>query len=148
MCKYMARIRTVMCFSVQHAILWWIFQKLRGANILEDQSIWSAKHELTFEKKSKNFLYQYIFSFVDVAYKCYWSHIRFFFAFCLVFSEEMRIFPGLEVFHVLPAPLYTASNAFWKYDNYYMGFSSFSSKLLSYSMKQNTKEIIIFIFRN
>ena len=41
------------------------------------------------------------------------DHISdFFLLFCLVSSGEMRIFPGLEVFHVLSAPLYTASNAF------------------------------------
>ena len=104
------------------------------------------------KKKSKNFLYQYIFSFVDVAYKCYWSHIRFFLLFCLVSSGEMRIFPGLEVFHVLSAPLYSCTLLQMPFENTiiikYMGFSSFISKFLSYSMKHTTKEIMIFIFRN
>ena len=111
----MARIRTVMCFGVQHAILWWIFQKLRGANILEDQSIWSAKHELTFEKNPKNFCIK-CFSFVNVAYICYWSHIRFFFAFLFVICEEMS-FPRSRTFPCSPCTLAHCFNYVSKYGN-------------------------------
>ena len=103
-------IRTCISSALLYSVvLWWIFQKLRGAKFLEDQSIWSAKHELTFEKKNPKIFCINIFFLLLMLLINVIDHISdFFFALCLVFSEEMRIFPGLEVFHVLSAPFYTA----------------------------------------
>ena len=54
-------IRTCISSALLYSVvLWWIFQKLRGAKFLEDQSIWSAKHKLTSEKNLEIFLDQII----------------------------------------------------------------------------------------